>query len=92
MYRTYSYNDMPEPVRRHREEKPAPTPRAMSAAPKKEPVAETKCKDGILSGIFDNFENDDIILIVVAIVLLMDDCDDKLLLLALAFIFISDKF
>lgn len=92
MYRTYSYNDMPEPVRRHREEKPAPAPRAVPAVPKKEPVAETKCKDGILGGLFDNLENDDIILIVVALVLLMDDCDDKLLLLALAFIFISDRF
>lgn len=92
MYRTYSYNDMPEPVRRHREEKPAPAPRSVPAAPKREPMAEHKNKDGLLGGIFDNLENDDIILIVVAIVLFMDDCDDKLLLLALAFIFISDRF
>ena len=35
---------------------------------------------------------DDLILIVVALVLLIDDCDDKLLLIALAFIFLSEWF
>ncbi len=96
MYRTYSYNDMPEPVRRHREECPAPPP--PSPVPEKR---ENKCesgkyknnrKDGHSGGIFDNFETDDIILLVVALALLLDDCDDKLLLLALAFIFFSEWF
>ena len=43
---------------------------------------------GILSGL----GTDDLILIVVALVLLIDDCDDKLLLIALAFIFLSEWF
>lgn len=41
---------------------------------------------------FKRFGYDDLILIVVALVLLIDDCDDKLLLIALAFIFLSEWF
>ena len=39
--------------------------------------------------LFGNFETDDIILAVVILMLLLNDCDDKLLLLALAFVFIT---
>ncbi len=39
--------------------------------------------------ILGNFEVDDIILLAIILILLADDCDDKLLLLALAFVFIS---
>lgn len=85
MYRTYSYNDMPQPVRHRREDKPKPLPPAP-------PQKHEEKKDGFLGGIFDSFETDDIILIVVALVLLIDDCDDKLLLLAIAFIFFSEWF
>lgn len=87
MYRTYSYKDMPVPVRRVNDEKPKPKP-----PPPPPQKCEERKKDGILGGVFDNLETDDLILIVVALVLLIDDCDDKLLLLALAFIFFSEWF
>ena len=92
MYRTYSYNDMPIPVQRRNEDMRKPMP-----PPKKELecTAENIAKKfdnpdhgGILSGL----GTDDLILIVVALVLLIDDCDDKLLLIALAFIFLSEWF
>lgn len=98
MYRTYSYNNMPEPIRHYKEEKPVKEP---VPAPKPEPEKEEKkvcrtdgCKDkdGFLPGILDNFEADDFILIIVIFALLADDCDDKLLILALAFIFFSELF
>lgn len=38
---------------------------------------------------FGKLETDDIILAVVALMLFTNDCDDKLLLLALAFVFIT---
>ena len=41
------------------------------------------------SGFLSKLENDDIILIAIALLLLADDCDDKLLIIAIAFIFIS---
>ena len=88
MYRTYSYNDMPMPVKRSREEK-APPP--INREEVKE-IKEDKKEKGLLGGIFENLETDDIILIVVVLVLLIDDCDDKMLLLALAFIFFSEWF
>ncbi|MCI8404648.1 MAG: hypothetical protein HFE49_07070 [Clostridia bacterium] len=88
MYKTYSYNDMPKPVIRHKEEpvKPAPPP-----PPPQPPKCQEK-HDGILGGLLDNIASDDLILIIVAFVLLADDCDDKLLLIAIAFIFFADKF
>ena len=39
-----------------------------------------------------SLRTDDIILIIVFAVLLINDCDDKLLLMALAYIFLSDFF
>lgn len=97
MYRTYSYNDMPRPVTRQREEekKPAP-PRHENERHEKHEKHERhercdeKKKGGFLDGIFGNMEADDIILLIVVLALIMDDCDDKLLLLALGFIFISE--
>lgn len=91
MYKTYSYNDMPTPVRRYRDEKPRPNPKPSPPAPPPKEKKEEK-KEGILGGLFDNFETDDIILVIVVLALLMDDCDDKLLLIALAFIFFSEWF
>ncbi len=39
--------------------------------------------------LFGKLETDDIILIAIALLLLADDCDDKMLLIAIAFVFIS---
>lgn len=84
MYRTYSYNDMPMPVKRNREEKAPPQ--------KPKEIKEKKKENEPFGGIFGKLETDDIILMVVVLVLLIDDCDDKMLLLALAFIFFSEWF
>lgn len=46
-----------------------------------------KKNDGIIAGL----ESDDIILLAVIFMLLSDGCDDKLLLLAIAYVFISDN-
>lgn len=43
------------------------------------------------NGIFAGLEADDIILLAVIFMLLSDGCDDKLLLLAIAYVFISDN-
>ena len=86
MYRTYSYNDMPIPVQRRNEDMRKPMP------PPKEEKIEKKCDKPDNGGILSGLGTDDLILIVVALVLLIDDCDDKLLLIALAFIFLSEWF
>ena len=84
MYRKYySINDMPQPIQ------------------KKEEAGECKRPDNIHKNVEEKvgfiqngkvlgrFEIDDVILVVIAVILLADDCDDKLLLLALAFVFLS---
>jgi hypothetical protein len=83
MYRKYySYSDMPQPV----------TDRHQSCA---EPAREVHKKENEIcekeqnNKLFGKFDTDDIILAVVAVMLLANDCDDKLLLLALAFVFLS---
>lgn len=93
MYRTYSYNDMPVPVQRRNDDMRKPMPPPKKELQCKENKIEKRCEKqdkngGFLSGI----ATDDLILIVVALVLLIDDCDDKLLLIALAFIFLSEWF
>lgn len=85
MYRSYSVNNMPEPVT-HRPDNPAKQP------PYKKTEDISMAKHEKKGGIFDNLQNDDIILLVVIFILLIDDCDDKLLIAALAFIFLSDNF
>lgn len=42
------------------------------------------------NGLLGNLKTDDIILLIVLYILFQDECDDKLLILALAFVFISD--
>ena len=80
MYRKYySYNDMPRPVYNQNKQ-------SISEKPCKDESKPTPTEPGKF---FGNFENDDIILAVVIFMLLANDCDDKLLLLAIAFIFIS---
>ena len=83
MYRRYySVNDMPQMQTKGKCE------------PKKEECAdnihiEKKNQTGNIGSFFKNLETDDIILIAIALLLLADDCDDKMLLVAIAFIFIS---
>ena len=76
MYRSYSYNNMPEPIK----QKPPPKPEAKKAKPEKNASAP----------LLGNMEVDDIILLAVIFMLILNDCDDKLLLIALAYIFLSD--
>lgn len=83
MYRRYySVNDMPQMQIKSQSE------------PKKEECInnlhiEKKNQTGDIRSFFKNLETDDIILIAIALLLLADDCDDKMLLIAIAFIFIS---
>ena len=87
MYKSYSYNNMPQPVRANAaKETSKQTEAAISAPPAKEPQ---KKQNGITS-ILDKLQSDDIILLIVIILLLMNDCDDKLLLLALAYVFLTE--
>ena len=78
MYRSYSMNDMPQPVSR--------TSQVPEAIPVPKPVQEKK------EPIRPSLKTDDIILIMVIAVLLLNGCDDKLLLMALAYIFLADFF
>ena len=71
MYRSYSYNDMPEPITQKKSDTPKPV------KPEVHPTKPEK-------------RQDDLILMLVAALLLLNDCDDKPLLLALAYVFISD--
>ncbi|MCI5604613.1 MAG: hypothetical protein MR413_03040 [Clostridia bacterium] len=80
MYRSYSVNNMPTPMKYEQEE---------IAEPVKKMNVQTK-KEEKESGLMDNIQTDDIILLAVVLVLLIDGCDDKLLLAALGFIFISE--
>lgn len=80
MYRSYSVNNMPTPMKYEQEE---------IAEPVKKMKVQTK-KEEKESGLMDNIQTDDIILLAVVLVLLIDGCDDKLLLAALGFIFISE--
>lgn len=92
MYMTYSYNDMPIPVQRRNEDMRKPMPPPKKEIECKEEKIEKKCDKPDNGGILSGLGTDDLILIVVALVLLIDDCDDKLLLIALAFIFLSEWF
>lgn len=93
MYRSYSVNNMPEPVRYTNI--PPPKPKQKPAEKKKEtdikPSTQQKCapkREGILS----NLQTDDIILGIVVLALLIDDCDDTVLLIALLLVLFSDYF
>ena len=81
MYRNfYSINDMPKPIR---------CDENIPEKPKKcEPTSPdtTHKKSG---GLLSNLQIDDIILIAIILILLADGCDDNLLILAIAFVFIS---
>lgn len=79
MYRKYySYSDMPQLIKHEEPEKQLSEHREQPV-----PKQENSGK------LFGRFENDDIILGVIILALLMDDSDDSLLLIALAFIFLT---
>lgn len=79
MYRSYSVNDMPQPVTHTAEsEKP----------PEAKPKAVHKKQLFPLS--FGKLKTDDIILLLVILMLVLNECDDNLLFIALIFIFFSD--
>lgn len=79
MYRSYSVNNMPEPIM---EAKPIPqsSPPSQISTQKEKPAEPAGLK------------SDDLILILVVLMLLLNECDDKLLLLALAYVFFSEYF
>ena len=78
MYRSYSVNNMPQPVIEP-EHRTLPPPNKESI--KKEELLP-------LSGL----KSDDLILLIVIALLIFNECNDKLLLLALIYIFFSDYF
>ena len=82
MYRSYSVNNMPQPVVEP-EQKPLPPPI-------KETVKKEQKKEELfpLAGL----KLDDLILLIVIALLIFNECNDKLLLLALIYIFFSDYF
>lgn len=81
MYKSYSYHDMPEPV-------PA-KPQHPQKPMHDQKISSGASQDNALKKIFGGMELDDIILLAVIFMLISNDCDDKLLLIALAYVFIS---
>lgn len=100
MYRTYSVNDMPQPIKRRSEYKPKEPPLSEERTEKcSKPENEsdlgcvTECApeaECIKSGLLSNLKIDDLIIFAVIVMLVMDSCDDKLLIIALGFILFSD--
>lgn len=82
MYKSYSYNNMPEPVIKS---EPQQTVKK-SDAPKENETSSNSALKNLFSSALGS---DDIIILIIIIVLLLNDCNDKLLLLALAYIFLS---
>lgn len=84
MYRSYSYSNMPEPVKqttaRSSREATKPVTRTHSEQIVKHPV---KADDSL------NLKNDDLILIIIAAILIFNGCNDKLLIAVLVYLFIS---
>ncbi len=79
MYRSYSVNNMPQPVN---------TVKETEEPPKAEPKPLKKEQPTPLSGL----KSDDFLLILIIFILIFNECDDRLLLLALLYIFFSDYF
>lgn len=91
MYKSYHYDNMPQPAAykppHHSPPQPSPEP---CPIPRSSNVpSEQDGSGGILHNFFGGLKNDDVILLVVIFILLLDDCEDKLLLAALGFIFFS---
>ena len=87
MYKSYSYKNMPQPVRTNTSEETSKQIPASSPAP---PAREPQKKQHGIISVIDKLQSDDIILLIVIILLMMNDCDDKLLLLALAYVFLAE--
>ena len=82
MYRKYySYSDMPQLIK-HEDEKPE----VHNTKNEEKKLLTEQNQPGKFLG---RFETDDIILAVIILALLLDDGDDSVLLLALAFIFLT---
>ncbi len=95
MYRKYySYNDMPTVKPAPLEnagapsQPPAPAPPPEHVSALNEHIPEKRAET---SGVLGGAATDDIILGAIIFALLNDGCDDKLLLLALAFVFLSGR-
>lgn len=86
MYRSYSYSNMPEPVKAH--SAPRHEPASIRSEPPAKPLVSRGQSDVKMHG---SLQNDDIILIIIAAILLINGCDDKLLIIALAYIFLSGR-
>ncbi len=83
MYRNfYSYSDMPKMIQPDIPKKTAAAPSSVKPSQNLPALTEN-------GKLFGKFELDDVILITVALLLFADDCDDTLLMLAIAFVFIS---
>lgn len=92
MYRSYSYNSMPQPINTHCEETVKERPHcsdSKSPEPHNELLKNTEQKG---SNLPFGLEKDDLILIIIIAILIFNDCNDTLLLLALAYIFFADNF
>lgn len=76
MYRSYSFSNMPQPLKEIH--KPPIKPSPEKCEKKEEHISSFSLK------------NDDVILLLVIAVLIFNECDDKLLLLALVYIFFSE--
>lgn len=79
MYRSYSFNNMPQPIN------------TATEGQKTQSIIKTPEKKEELP-ILSSLKSDDLVLLLVIVVLLFNECDDKLLLLALLYIFFSDYF
>ena len=82
MYRSYSVNNLPQPVIEP-EHRPLPPPN-------KESIKKEQKKEELLP--LTGLKSDDLILLIVIALLIFNECNDKLLLLAQIYIFFSDYF
>lgn len=82
MYRSYSLNNMPQPINTSTNIPPPPPENIIKKKEEKNEIIPE------ISGL----KSDDIILLIVIGLLIFNECNDKLLLLALIYIFFSDYF
>ena len=100
MYRSYSINDMPEPVRLRNEEKNKKDEESKKVNERCNDIIERECEEEKYieecrtknKGFLSDLKIDDIIILVVILLLVMDNCEDKLLIIALGFLLFSDFF
>lgn len=96
MYRSYSYNSMPEPVNTHTSKENLHTSQNDCSGEKNAtppPISSsTHSENSKPAELPFGLEKDDIILLIVIAILILNECDDTILLLALAYIFFADYF